>query len=62
MVEDIAGLRVQVGGVVTERDDARQERETARIEAARSEGEIKVLREALADARRPFWKRLLGGV
>lgn len=62
MIEDINGLRVQVGVAVTERDEARSERETARIAAARSEGELKALREALADARRPFWKRLLGGV
>lgn len=43
-----------------ERDQARQEREAARVQAATAEGEVKGLREALAEARRPAWRRWLG--
>ena len=39
---------------------AEREREEARIRAAAAEGEAKGLREALAEARRPFWRRWLG--
>ncbi|MFC7478476.1 hypothetical protein ACFQS7_29420 [Dankookia sp. GCM10030260] len=46
---------------------AEREREAARIAAAAAEGEVKglqvavtELREALAEARRPFWRRWLG--
>ncbi len=35
-------------------------REEARIRAATAEGEAKGLRLALAEARRPFWRRWLG--
>lgn len=43
-----------------ERDQARQEREDARVRAAGAEGEAKALREALVEARRPAWRRWLG--
>ena len=43
-----------------ERDVARAEREIAKVAAAAAEGEAKGLREALAEARRPFWRRWLG--
>jgi flagellar biosynthesis/type III secretory pathway protein FliH len=46
-----------------ERERANQvsaEREAARIAAAAAEGELKGLREALAEARRPFWRRWVG--
>ena len=39
---------------------AEREREEARSRAAAAEGEAKGLREALAEARRPFWRRWLG--
>ena len=45
---------------ITERDQARQEREDARVRAARAEGTASALREALAEAQRPFWRRWLG--
>jgi hypothetical protein len=41
---------------VRERDRA----ENALIRAAASEAEVKGLREALAEARRPFWRRWIG--
>jgi hypothetical protein len=41
-------------------DAAEREREEARIRAAAAEAEAKGLREALAEARRPFWRRWLG--
>ena len=44
---------------ITERDQARQEREDARVRAARAEGQASALREALAEAPRPFWRRWL---
>ena len=37
-----------------------QEREEARIGRAVAEAEVKGLREALEEARRPFWRRWLG--
>ena len=43
--------------------DAARERdraENALIRAAASEAEVKGLREALAEARRPFWRRWIG--
>jgi hypothetical protein len=48
-----------------ERDRARlaqteREREEARVARAAAEGEVKGLRLALEDARRPFWRRLIG--
>jgi hypothetical protein len=43
-----------------ERDAARAEREAGRVAAAAAEGEAKGLREALAEARRPFWRRWFG--
>ncbi len=39
---------------------AEREREEARVRAAAAEGEAKGLRDALAEARRPFWRRWLG--
>ncbi len=38
---------------------AQAEREEARIQAASTEGKAKGLREALAEAQRPFWRRWL---
>ena len=43
-----------------ERDAARAEREAAKVAAAAAEGEVKGLRLALEEARRPFWRRWLG--
>lgn len=43
-----------------ERDTARQDREDARVRAASAEGEVRALREALDEARRPIWRRWLG--
>ena len=43
-----------------ERDAARAEREAARVAAAAEGGEARGLREALAEAWRPFWRRCLG--
>lgn len=37
-----------------------EELTAALVRAAGAEGEIKALREALADARQPFWRRWLG--
>ncbi|MDP9373252.1 MAG: hypothetical protein M3Q65_12525 [Chloroflexota bacterium] len=39
---------------------AEAEREAAKVAAAAAEGEAKGLREALTEARRPFWRRWLG--
>jgi sarcosine oxidase gamma subunit len=39
---------------------AEREREAARIAAASAEGETKGLHKALAEARRPWWRRWLG--
>jgi len=51
--------RAEVGRLeaVTQLRQAEAEREAARIAAASAEGEIRGLREALAEARRPFWRR-----
>lgn len=38
---------------------ARQQREDARVRAASAEGEARALRGALAEARRPTWRRWL---
>ncbi len=57
---EILGLRDRVGRLEEERDIVRIEREDARIAAARAEGEATALREALAEARRPPWRRWLG--
>jgi len=43
----------------TERDAARAEREAAKVAAPSAEGEVRGLRDALAEARRPFWRRWL---
>ncbi len=37
-----------------------REREEARVRAAAAEAEARGLREALAEARRPFWRRWFG--
>jgi hypothetical protein len=44
----------------TRADRAEREREAAKVAAALAEGEVKGLREALAEARRPFWRRWIG--
>lgn len=46
--------------VMQDLDQVRQEREQARIEAAAAQGAAGALREALAEARRPAWRRWLG--
>lgn len=53
-------LQDRLAQVERDRDEARQEREAARVQAAGSDGEVRVLREALAEARRPAWRRWLG--
>lgn len=60
-------LQAERDRLATERDAAqaeaaklREEREEARIRAAQAESEAKGLREALAEARRPFWRRWIG--
>ena len=72
--EQVESERGRAGRAEAERDAARaeasaeraraaqaeREREEARIRAAAAEGEAKGLREALAEARRPFWRRWLG--
>ncbi len=45
------------GGLRVRGDQAEREREEARARAVGAEGEAKVLREALAEARRPAWHR-----
>lgn len=44
----------------TQLEQVTQEREAARIEAASAQGEARALREALAEARRPTWRKWLG--
>jgi hypothetical protein len=51
----------------TRAEVAEREREAARVAAAMAEGELKggkealaIAREALAEARRPFWRRWIG--
>ena len=41
-------------------NEARRELTAALVRAATAEGEAKALREALEEARRPFWRRLFG--
>jgi hypothetical protein len=55
-----ATLREQVAAERARTAQAEREREDARVRAAAAEGEAKGLREALAEARRPFWRRWLG--
>ena len=55
-----AALQARLDQVERDRDQARQEREAARVQAAGVDGEVRVLREALAEARRPAWRRWLG--
>ncbi len=55
-----AALQVRLEQVERDRDQARQEREAARVQAASADGEMRALREALAEARRPAWRRWLG--
>lgn len=57
---DLGQVQERAAQAITERDQARQEREEARVRAARAEGTASALREALAEARRPFWQRWLG--
>jgi hypothetical protein len=68
------GARAEAAAERARADRAEAEREVARAEAARerdraenalirgasAEGEAKGLREALAEARRPFWRRWIG--
>jgi chromosome segregation ATPase len=65
--EQMESERDRAGKAEAERDAARAEvaAERARaakaeVQAATAEGEAKGLREALAEARRPFWRRWLG--
>lgn len=53
-------LQARLDHTERDRDQARQERETARVEAAGAIGEARALREALDEARRPAWRRWLG--
>ncbi len=53
-------LQARLDQVERDRDQARQEREEARVHAAGSDGEVRALREVLAEARRPAWRRWLG--
>ncbi len=50
----------RAGQAEAERDAARAEREAAKVAEAAAEGEARGLREALSEARRPFWRRWLG--
>ena len=52
--------RERTDRVMAGRDQVLQEREDARVRAAAAEGELKAVREALAEAQRPAWRRLLG--
>lgn len=63
----IAELRERLDRIEQEREAIRQEREDARVKAALIEGEARGLREALAEsrealteARRPWWRKALG--
>ena len=75
MLEGIAaGFREERDRLMAERDaawaevvaerartaQAEREREEARIRAAMAEAAGKGSREALAEARRPFWRRWIG--
>ena len=55
-----AELRDRISHVEQECGVIRQDREDARVRAATAEGEARALREALAEARRPAWRRWLG--
>ena len=55
-----AQLQDRISRIEQERDAIRQDREDARVRAATAEGEARALREALAEARRPDWRRWLG--
>jgi hypothetical protein len=57
--ERIESAEVRAGWAEAERDAARAEREEARSRAAAAEGAAKGLREALAEARQPWWRRWL---
>ena len=56
----VAELSGRLEQAERERDQARQEREDARVRAAGAEGEVRALREALEEARRPAWRRWFG--
>jgi len=65
--EALARERDRVDVVRLEGQEARERtdrvmagREDARVRAAAAEGELKAVREALAEAQRPAWRRLLG--
>jgi hypothetical protein len=58
--EQVVTERGRADRAEAERDAARVEREATKVAAATAEGEAKGLREALAEARRPFWRRWLG--
>ena len=58
-----ARAKLAEADAVAARSEAKQadkEREAARIEAAAAIGEAKGLREALAEAKRPAWRRWFG--
>ncbi len=52
--------RVRADAAVMDASRERDRAEGAMIRAAASEAEVKGLREALAEARRPFWRRWIG--
>ena len=52
--------RAEAAAERTRAAQAEREREAAKVAAAAAEGEAKGLREVLAEARRPFWRRWLG--
>ncbi len=58
--DTLAHERAAIEHLRSELDQAEQQREEARVRAATAEGEVKGLRLALEEARRPFWRRWLG--
>jgi uncharacterized protein (DUF3084 family) len=58
--EDLDRERIRLAQTEHEREEAEHEREEAQIRWAAAEGEVKGLREALDEARRPFWRRWMG--
>jgi len=64
---EVAAVRAELDKALACAAQAEAEREAARIAVAAAEGELKGLqatmaetREALAEARRPFWRRWIG--
>lgn len=52
--------RAETAAERTRTVQAEREREAARVQAAEAAGEVRGLREALAEARRPWWRRWAG--